>query len=206
MRPTFCIMLAAAAPASAQAQAPAPTIGVAGATLTSQTRSGAVTLSVDPALKDGRLSIRIVAANRGDQPQRFGPEAIAVSAESRAFAVATADQVLRRAGPAPRDSALARASAAPVIPGFGQKDTSGAANPANIDAGIPDERFVRPETAPENENARALRAALLSSAMVAPHASLGGAVLTDRVPRKAKTFEIAVTFAGDTHRFTVTRP
>ena len=194
---------------SVAAQERHPTVGVAGASLVSQTPSSAITLAVDPGLTDGRLSIRIVAVNGSKEPRPFGPAAIAIAVGGKPVMIATADQILKRPpAPASRDSALARASAAPVIQGFGQRDNMGATNPLNAAAGVPDERFVRPETAPPNENvgARAVRDSLLKTAVVAPRASLGGALLTDKVGRKPKEVDVTVTFAGEIHGFVIKMP
>lgn len=210
MRSIWHAGLFLAGAATLASAAPAQEVsGDAVAGLVSRQAKGEVHLSIDPKLADGRLVLRIVILNRGAASASFAPADVHVTTpDGAAIALVPRETLLAEQGGGARDrSESSQLHAAPAMPvnGAGQTDVSGyTGGMAATTAGVP-QATLDQNRAPSPAVA-ALDAVLLKPIALKPGAADGGQVVTIKLPRKTPSVSVAISFAGEDHRFQVAVP
>ncbi len=211
MRSIWQAGLFLAGAATLASAAPAQEVsGDAVAGLVSRQAKGEVHLSIDPKLADGRLVLRIVILNRGAASASFAPADVHVTTpDGAAIALVPRETLLaEQGGGSGHDrSESSQLHAAPAMPvnGAGQTDVSGyTGGMGATTAGVPQATLDQNRT--PSPAVAALDAVLLKPIVLKPGAADGGQVVTTRLPRKTPMVSVAISFAGEEHRFQVAVP
>jgi hypothetical protein len=184
--------------------------GDAVAGLVSRQAKGEVHLLIDPKLANGRLVLRIVVLNRSNAPAPFAPSDVHVTTpEGAPIALVPRETLLAEQAGGGQDRAeTSQAHAAPAMPvnGAGQTDVSGfTGGMGATTANVPQSAIERPRAS--LPAIAALDAVLLKPIVLKPGAADGGQVVTGKLARgKVKIVKVAISFAGEEHRFQVETP
>ncbi|HWI85796.1 MAG TPA: hypothetical protein VNT42_05660, partial [Sphingomonas sp.] len=185
--------------------------GDAAAGLVSHRGKGEVHLVVDPELRDRRMVLKIVILNLSGAPQTFGPDAVTAAAGDANIALITREALLAEqsgAGISSDETATSHSAATLPVTGTGQTDvTSFTGGMGGGIAGVPTSSIDRSQRRSRSADTASLDAVLLKPMTIAPNRADGGQVVTEKLKRtKAQELTVAVTFAGEIHRFAVKAP
>jgi hypothetical protein len=178
--------------------------------------TGAVSISADSALSDGRLVLRVAAQNRTRVPAAFGPASIRIAtASGEVVAVQSLASLIAeaRAAAGMESEALPAAPAGPAIltNNSGQKDVSGYTGGMGAPVAQPS-RKRKPkaaEVAAAEARIAALTAGILADTVIAPGQLAAGQLVTEKIRfpnKRERGLVVTVTLAGEEHRFTFDAP
>lgn len=184
--------------------------GDATAGLVSRTARAEVHLIADPMLNDKRLVLKIIVLNTSGAAQPFGPDAVTVSAGDAPVALAARDNLIAElsgSGANSDETAQAHSTAALPVNGSGQTDvTTFTGGMSSGSGGIPNAAIDRTQRRPNAQAAAQLDQVLLKPMTIRANGADGGQVLTERLKKRPSDVTVAITFAGETHRFAVKVP
>jgi hypothetical protein len=186
--------------------------GDASAGLVSKTAKAEVHLIADPALNDKRLVLKVIVLNISGSPQPFGPDAVTIMAGDAPVAVASRDALVADlagggGGGGSEETAQAHTAAAMPVTATGQTDVSGfTGGSAGGMGGIPNSALDRSQRRGNAQAAAQLDAVLLKPMTIRANGADGGQLLTERLKKRPAEVQVAVAFAGETHRFAVKVP
>lgn len=204
------MLLASAIPAAAPAQE--ITAGI-----TSTKAAGAVSISADPALSDGRLVLRVAAQNRTKAPVAFGPASVRIAtASGEVIAIRPLAALIAETRAAAGMEASGSVSGFSENPAMlsnnsGQKDVTGFTGGMN--AGVAQagsRRKPKPaDVAAAEQQISALKAGILADGVIAPGQLAAGQLVTEKIRfrnKRERGLVVMVTLAGEEHRFTFDAP
>lgn len=206
------LLLASAAVPLAAAAVQDVTAGIA-----STKTAGAVSISADPALSDGRLVLRVAAQNRTQAPVAFGPGSVRIATASgetiavRPLAALIAE--VRVAAGMEEAGSVSGVIAAPAIVtnNAGQKDVSGYTGGMGTSV-AQSARKRKPraaDVAAAETQIAGLKAGILADATVAPGQVVAGRLVTEKIRfrnKRERGLVVTVTLAGEEHRFAFEAP
>jgi hypothetical protein len=184
--------------------------------MTSTKTAGAVSISADPALSDGRLVLRVAAQNRTQAPVAFGPASVRITAaagESITIRPLAALIAEARSAAGMEEPGAVSVVAAPAITtnNAGQKDVSGyTGGMGTVVAQGTRKRKPRPaDIAAAEQQIAALKAGILADAMIAPGQLAAGQLVTEKIRfpgKRERGLVVTVTLAGEEHSFRFDAP
>jgi hypothetical protein len=184
--------------------------------LTSTKTAGAVSISADPALSDGRLVLRVAAQNRTKAPIAFGPASVRIATASgeviaiRPLAALIAEA---RAAAGMETASISGVIEAPAITtnNAGQKDVSGYTGGMATAVAQPG-RKRKPkaaDVAAAEAQIAALEAGVLTDTTIAPGQLAAGQLVTEKIRfrnKRERGLVVTVTLDGEQHSFTFDAP
>jgi hypothetical protein len=184
--------------------------------MTSTKTAGAVSISADPALSDGRLVLRVAAQNRTQAPVAFGPASVRITTaagESITIRPLAALIAEARSAAGMEEPGAVSVVAAPAITtnNAGQKDVSGyTGGMGTVVAQGTRKRKPRPaDIAAAEQQIAALKAGILADAMIAPGQLAAGQLVTEKIRfpgKRERGLVVTVTLAGEEHSFRFDAP
>jgi hypothetical protein len=187
--------------------------------VTSTQPGSAVSVSIDPALSDGRLVLRIAVQNRTGAPIKFGPADIRiVQTTGEAVALTPLDTLIadvRRAAGSSDDgsgvSAAMQSAPAMTTTNTGQKDVSGYTGNMGASGVVAprNNRSAGPLPPEAQAQIAGLEAGILTDATIAPGDILARQAVTQKLKfRKASNRDliVSISVAGEIHNFSFAAP
>lgn len=184
--------------------------------LSSTKVAGAVGISADPALSDGRLVLRVAAQNRTRAPVAFGPASVRiVTASGDLVAVRSlASLIAETRSAAGMGSEVAPAvSEAPAIltNNSGQKDVSGYTGGmgTSVAQATRKRKPKAAEVAAADARIAGLKAGILADTVIAPGQLAAGQLVTEKIKfrdKRERGLVVTVTLAGEEHSFRFEAP
>ena len=188
--------------------------------LTSTKDHGVVKVQSDPTLAQGRLVLKIVAFNRTNVPSRFGPDDVKVfTAAGQTVPLMTLDQLVeetRGSSGGSRTTTDTFGTSGPTI----THDAAGRPDVGNFTGGSSSmgasysTRTKRPDSSKADDpkvqqQIATLSAAILQPSPVAPSATVGGQVVTQKIKfgrKEERALRVVVELNGEQHAFEFAAP